>query len=40
MCDDRDPPWINDNIRNKIKLKNSICNYYKRNGKNLGTTSY
>ena len=29
-CDDRDPPWINDNIRNKIKWKNSMHKYYMR----------
>ena len=33
MCNDRDPPWINDNIKNKIKWKNSMCKNYKRNGK-------
>ena len=32
-CDDRDPPWINDNIKNKIKWKNSMYKNYKRNGK-------
>ena len=32
-CDDRDPPWINDNIKNKIRWKNSIYKSYKRNGK-------
>ena len=31
-CDDRDPPWINDNIKNKIKWKNSMYKNYKRNG--------
>ena len=31
-CDDRDPPWINDNIKNKIKWKNSMYTNYKRNG--------
>ena len=33
MCDDRDPPWINDNIKNKIRRKNSMYKNYKRNGK-------
>ena len=32
-CDDRDPSWINDNIKNKIKWKNSMYKNYKRNGK-------
>ena len=32
-CDGRDPPWINDNIKNKIKWKNSMYKNYKRNGK-------
>ena len=32
-CDGRDPPWINDNIKNKIRWKNSIYKSYKRNGK-------
>ena len=32
-CDDRDLPWINDNIKNKIKWKNSRNINYKRNGK-------
>ena len=31
-CDDRDAPWINDNIKNKIKWKNSMYKNYKRNG--------
>ena len=39
-CDDRDPPWINDNIKNKIKWKNSMYKNYKRNGKKLRATSY
>ena len=37
-CDDRDPVWINDNIKNKIKWKNSMYKNYKRNGKKLRTT--
>ena len=32
-CDDRDPPWINDNIKNKIKWKNNMYKNYKRNSK-------
>ena len=32
-CDDRDPPWINDNIKNKIRWKNSMYKNYKGNGK-------
>ena len=32
-CDDRDPTWINDNIKSKIKWKNSTYKNYKRNGK-------
>ena len=32
-CDDRDPPWINDNIKNKIKWKNSMYKNYKRSCK-------
>ena len=34
-CDDRDPPWINDNIKNKIKWKNSMYKNYKRNGQKI-----
>ena len=33
-CDDREPPWINDNIKTKIRRKNSMYKNYKRNGKN------
>ena len=29
-CDARDPPWINDNIKNKIRWKNSMYKNYKR----------
>ena len=29
-CDTRDPPWINDNIKNKIRWKNSMYKNYKR----------
>ena len=32
-CDDRDPTWINDNIKNRIKWKNSTYKNYKRNVK-------
>ena len=32
-CHDRDPPWINDNIKNKIKWKSRMYKNYKRNGK-------
>ena len=32
-CDDRDLPWINDNIKNKIKWKSRMYKNYKRNGK-------
>ena len=39
--DDRDPTWINDNIENKIRWKNSMYKNYKRNGqKKLRTISY
>ena len=39
-CDDIDPLWIKDNIKNKIKWKNSMYQNYKRNGKKLRTMSY
>ena len=32
-CDDGDPPWINDNIKNKIRWKNNMHKNYKRNAK-------
>ena len=32
-CDDRDPPGINNNIKNKIIWKNSMYKNYKRNDK-------
>ena len=32
-CDDSNPPWINDNIKSKIRWKNSMYKNYKRNGK-------
>ena len=38
-CDDRDPPWINGNIKNKIRWKNSMYKNYK-SGKKLRTTTY
>ena len=34
-CDDRDPPWINDNIKNKIRWKNSMYKNHKINGKKI-----
>ena len=39
-CDDRDPTWINVNIKNKIKRKNSMYKLYKRTGKKVKTMSY
>ena len=33
ICDDRDTSWINDNIKSKLKWKNSMYKNYKRNGK-------
>ena len=33
MCHDRDSFWIDDNIKNKIKQKNSIYKNNKRNSK-------
>ena len=32
---DRDPPWINDKVRNKIFLKNELYKKYLQNGKTL-----
>ena len=32
-CDDRDPPWINYNIKINIRWKNSMYKNYIRNGK-------
>ena len=32
-CDDRDPSWINDKKKNKVKWKNIMYKNYKRNGK-------
>ena len=32
-CDDRDPPRINNNIKNKIIWKNSMYKNYERNDK-------
>ena len=32
MCDDRGPPWTNDNIKNKIRWKSSMYKNYRRNG--------
>ena len=34
-CDDRDPPGINNNIKNKIIWKNSMYKNYKRNDKKI-----
>ena len=39
-CDDRDSPWINDNIKNKIKWKNSMNKEFKRNANKPRTMSY
>ena len=40
-CDDRDPPWINDNIKNKIRWKNIMYKIYiKEMAKKQRTTSY
>ena len=30
MSDDRDPPWINDHIKIKLKWKNSIYKNYEK----------
>ena len=27
----RDPPWMNDSVRNKIKRKHQICKTYEKN---------
>ena len=32
-CDDRDPPWINEFVKNKIKWKNKIYKDYVKNGR-------
>ena len=29
--DDRDPPWMNDFVKSKIKFKNQQCNTYIKN---------
>ena len=31
-CDGRNPPWINNNTKNKIKRENSMYKKYNRNG--------
>ena len=31
-CDDRDPPWMGDLVKNKIKFKNQLYNSYINNG--------
>ena len=38
--DDKDPLWVNDDIKNKFKWKNSVYKNYKRNGKIVRTMSY
>ena len=30
--DDRDPAWMNDFVKTKIKFKNQLCNTYIKNG--------
>ena len=30
--DDRDPPWMNDFVKSKIKWKNQLCKIYTKNG--------
>ena len=32
-CDDRDPPWMNEFVKNKIKWENKICKDYVKNGR-------
>ena len=41
-CDDRNPPWVNDKIKNKMKWKNSMYKNYKGKEmtKKLRITSY
>ena len=34
VCDDRDPPWINDNIKRKLIAKNIIYRTFIKNGRN------
>ena len=31
-CDDKDPPWVNGNNKNKTKCKNGMYKNYKKNG--------
>ena len=31
IFDDRDPPWMNDFVKAKIKFKNQLCNTYIKN---------
>ena len=37
---DKDPPWINDKVRNKIILKNELYSKYLHNGKTLVDLEY
>ena len=30
--DDRDPSWMNDFVKGKIKWKNQLCKIYTKNG--------
>ena len=32
-CDDRDPPWMNEFVKKKIKSKNNIYKDYVKNGR-------
>ena len=32
-CDDRDPPWINDNIKHLIKCQKNVLENYVKNGR-------
>ena len=29
---DRDPPWMNNSVKTKVKFKNQLCNTYTKNG--------
>ena len=35
-CDDKDPPWVNGNNKNKTKCKNGMYKNYKKNGWETG----
>ena len=37
ICNDRDPPWINDNIKKLINVKNRACAPYRLNKNNSST---